>query len=163
MSSCQSQGLYRPLKVLHMWIVLSATWSYPFAEFQDEHAKPMEEDTTLLHFLDTTLFFRQDVMMFSQCRFKDFHDCFTSTAVNSTSHQPPMKRACWPDCPVDCQLGQWQNWSPCSQSCEEGIQIRMRAVLVAPAFGGEECRPLAEAKECEFVECAWWHTCKIKK
>ena len=31
------------------WILLSATRSYLFRKFQDEHAKPMEEDTTLLH------------------------------------------------------------------------------------------------------------------
>ncbi|XP_033646460.1 thrombospondin type-1 domain-containing protein 7B-like, partial [Asterias rubens] len=83
--------------------------------------------------------------------------CITSP-VNSSLHQPPMKRACWVNCPVDCQLGQWQNWSPCSKSCEEGVQIRTRDVLVAPAFEGGECGPLAEAKECEFVECSWWHT-----
>ena len=62
--------------LLQTWISLSATRSYLFTEFQDEHGKPMEEDTillcsivlmyanlctiahtTLLHFLDTTLLF----------------------------------------------------------------------------------------------------------
>ncbi|XP_038052969.1 thrombospondin type-1 domain-containing protein 7A-like [Patiria miniata] len=89
-------------------------------------------------------------------------NCINSP-VNSTSLEPPTKRACWVDCPVDCQLGEWQNWSPCSQSCEEGIQVRVREVLVQPAHGGKECGPLAEAKECEFVECSWWHTSRWSK
>ena len=36
-------------------ILLSATRSYLFTEFQDEHAKPMEEDPTLLHSIVLTL------------------------------------------------------------------------------------------------------------
>ena len=35
--------------LLQTQILLSATRSYVFTEFQDEHAKHIEEDTTLLH------------------------------------------------------------------------------------------------------------------
>ena len=43
------QGHIIVTTLLQTWILLSATRSYLFTEFQDEHAKPMEEDTTLLH------------------------------------------------------------------------------------------------------------------
>ena len=59
--------------LLQTWLLLSATRSYPFTDFQDEHAiHKMEEDTTLLHsncfnahptllhFLDTILLLWQD-------------------------------------------------------------------------------------------------------
>ncbi|XP_022099508.1 thrombospondin type-1 domain-containing protein 7A-like [Acanthaster planci] len=91
------------------------------------------------------------------------NDNCINSPVNATSLEPPGKRACWLACPVDCQLGEWQSWSPCSQSCQEGIQVRSREILVRPAHGGKECGPLAEAKECEFVECAWWHTSRWSK
>ena len=43
------QGRIIVTTLLQTWILLSATRSYVFTKFQDEHAKPMEEDTTLLH------------------------------------------------------------------------------------------------------------------
>ena len=38
----------RPCCRVQTWILLNATRSYLFTEFQDEHAKPIEEDRTLL-------------------------------------------------------------------------------------------------------------------
>ncbi|KAJ8049764.1 Thrombospondin type-1 domain-containing protein 7A [Holothuria leucospilota] len=73
--------------------------------------------------------------------------------------KPLSRRACWKDCPIDCQLGEWQNWSPCSKSCGEGgYHLRSREILTAPAHGGEPCDAQYQAKECEVVECAWWRT-----
>ena len=43
------QGRITVTTLLQTRILLSAARSYLFTEFQDEHAKPMEEDTTLLH------------------------------------------------------------------------------------------------------------------
>ena len=43
------QGRIIVTTLLQTWILLSATRSYLFTEFQDEHTKPMEEDMTLLH------------------------------------------------------------------------------------------------------------------
>ena len=45
----QGVPVKRKPKLLDTWILFSATRSYLFTKLQDEHAKPMEEDTTLLH------------------------------------------------------------------------------------------------------------------
>ncbi|PIK37342.1 putative thrombospondin type-1 domain-containing protein 7B-like [Apostichopus japonicus] len=76
-----------------------------------------------------------------------------------TDKKPLSRRACWRDCPVDCQLGEWENWSPCSRSCGDGgFHVRMREVLRPPAHGGQPCDAQYQTKECEPVDCAWWRT-----
>ena len=47
--SAWQQGRIIVTTLLQTWILLSATRSYLFTKFQDEHAKPMEEAITLLH------------------------------------------------------------------------------------------------------------------
>jgi len=34
------------------------------------------------------------------------------------------------ECPVDCQLGDWEGWSSCSKSCDGGMKRRVRPVQV---------------------------------
>ncbi|XP_072046339.1 thrombospondin type-1 domain-containing protein 7A-like [Amphiura filiformis] len=85
--------------------------------------------------------------------------CVASVISDPANQPPPMKRACFVPCPVDCQVGQWQNWSPCTQSCGTGGQhIRLRSVLVPPSHGGAECGSRIQTKECEPIECAWWYS-----
>ncbi|XP_041466314.1 thrombospondin type-1 domain-containing protein 7A-like [Lytechinus variegatus] len=82
--------------------------------------------------------------------------CFNS---DSTSiFKPVANRACYLDCPVDCEVGHWTHWSSCTKSCGEGaVQMRYREVLVETLFDGQECPPLVELRACEAIECAWWH------
>lgn len=84
----------------------------------------------------------------------------TCTGFSFPADKKPLShRACWRDCPVDCQLGEWENWSPCSRSCGDGgFHVRMREVLRPPAHGGQPCDARYQTKECEPVECAWWRT-----
>ncbi|XP_041466444.1 thrombospondin type-1 domain-containing protein 7A-like isoform X2 [Lytechinus variegatus] len=82
--------------------------------------------------------------------------CFNS---DSTSiFKPVANRACYLDCPVDCEVGHWSHWSSCTKSCGEGaVQMRYREVLVETLFDGQECPSLVELRACEAIECAWWH------
>ncbi|XP_071486334.1 thrombospondin type-1 domain-containing protein 7A-like [Diadema antillarum] len=87
------------------------------------------------------------------------HEDSTCQESGSASRfKPVASRACYKDCPVDCEVGHWSHWSPCTKSCGEGaVQIRSREVLVETVFGGAECPSLVEVRECENIECARWH------
>ncbi|XP_077979023.1 thrombospondin type-1 domain-containing protein 7A-like [Glandiceps talaboti] len=90
--------------------------------------------------------------------------CLKKLSANSTNQKPPSKRACQVPCPQDCQVGKWQNWSPCSKSCGYGGQkVRRREVLVSAAHGGLDCGPLTQTTKCEPVDCVWWHTGRWSK
>ena len=100
------QGRIIVMTLLQTWISLSATRSYLFTEFQDEHAKPMEEDTTLLHsivlmyanswtiayttllhfFLDTTLLFWQDDMILYAVLSRLAHGCYFQSPSSSNNN-----------------------------------------------------------------------------
>ncbi|GFR75935.1 thrombospondin type-1 domain-containing protein 7B [Elysia marginata] len=42
-------------------------------------------------------------------------------------------------CPVDCQMSDWTDWSPCSVQCGSGISYRSRKVVTQQANGGRLC------------------------
>ncbi|XP_074660397.1 thrombospondin type-1 domain-containing protein 7B-like [Tubulanus polymorphus] len=72
---------------------------------------------------------------------------------------PSKERACQVPCPQNCELGMWQNWSPCSKSCGPGaIQKRQRPVLKPARYGGKQCGQSDEIKQCENIPCVWWYT-----
>lgn len=50
--------------------------------------------------------------------------------------------------PTDCVVGNWTEWSDCSEKCDQGIQKRTRRVVKASAHGGEACPSLEETKAC---------------
>jgi hypothetical protein len=58
------------------------------------------------------------------------------------------------NCPVDCAVAQWGDWSDCSEPCGEGVQYRSRMVAQAADFGGRACPPSAEEKNCFVNYCA---------
>eukprot|EP00928_Gymnodinium_smaydae_P079302 TRINITY_DN6326_c0_g1_i2.p2 TRINITY_DN6326_c0_g1~~TRINITY_DN6326_c0_g1_i2.p2 ORF type:complete len:420 (-),score=94.40 TRINITY_DN6326_c0_g1_i2:286-1545(-) len=51
---------------------------------------------------------------------------------------------------VDCQMGEWEAWSPCSAKCGGGEHVRRRVILVAASGGGKPC----ESATSEVEECA---------
>ncbi|KAL1139411.1 hypothetical protein AAG570_006395 [Ranatra chinensis] len=65
--------------------------------------------------------------------------------------KPPELRLCTKDCPMECEVSPWSEWSPCnSQTCfpngtrgEVTRQTRYRVVLE-----GQNCEPLVEHREC---------------
>jgi len=56
-------------------------------------------------------------------------------------------------CPVDCQLGDWSQWSACSAECGGGVRARSRAEIVEPLHGGEPCGETEEEESCGADAC----------
>jgi len=62
-------------------------------------------------------------------------------------------------CPVDCALGEWQEWSTCSKECDGGAKTRKRNVTQFAKFAGNECVGVKEeTKPCNTQGCP--HDCK---
>nr|XP_026689790.1 thrombospondin type-1 domain-containing protein 7B-like isoform X3 [Ciona intestinalis] len=55
-------------------------------------------------------------------------------------------------CPVDCQVSSWSDWTDCSVSCGEGTITRTREVKVYPEYGGKVCPHLHEKDECSISQ-----------
>jgi len=57
--------------------------------------------------------------------------------------------------PVDCQISEWSEWSPCSASCGRGWMTQERSVLAEPKNGGKSCpKKLSKKKKCKMIPCA---------
>jgi|688.fasta_scaffold10085_10 DUF971 family protein len=52
-----------------------------------------------------------------------------------------------PDCPVDCVVSDWSEWS----DCIEGNQTRTRTVITPASGGGAPCPMLEENKPCDLL------------
>lgn len=62
--------------------------------------------------------------------------------------------------PVDCEVGPWSNWTPCStDKCGGGTSGRTRLITKHPEHGGLSCPPLAETKNCATDPCP--HDCIV--
>jgi hypothetical protein len=71
-----------------------------------------------------------------------------------TPEERLQKQACNPDpCPVDCEVGNWTEWSECSAECGEGTRTRTRSVTKAPMFNGKPCPALLESQSCIDKPC----------
>merc|ERR1711871_1646819 len=82
---------------------------------------------------------------------------------DSSYYQWSQTRACNDDptqnhCPIDCEVGQWGHWSPCTKKCGSGGTYRTRKVTVSPMFGGAACPALREPvhglTSCNEHKCA---------
>lgn len=54
---------------------------------------------------------------------------------------------------VDCQVGQWSEWSSCSVECGGGTQGRWRDVIESPVSNGQSCPKLEENQACNQQPC----------
>lgn len=69
---------------------------------------------------------------------------------------PPLKesRPCNTDqCPVDCTVSAWTDWSECSVSCASGTQTRSRSVVSAAQHGGKPCSNFGQKQYCNNGPC----------
>ncbi|KAG8012929.1 Spondin-1, partial [Nibea albiflora] len=53
-----------------------------------------------------------------------------------------------PECPVDCMVSEWSEWSECNKSCGKGHTIRTRMIKLEPQFGGGACPETIQRKTC---------------
>ncbi|ESO91633.1 hypothetical protein LOTGIDRAFT_147399, partial [Lottia gigantea] len=49
---------------------------------------------------------------------------------------------------VDCQVGDWGDWSECDNPCGYGSKKRIRKVKVHPENGGKHCPVLKQRQVC---------------
>ena len=57
------------------------------------------------------------------------------------------------ECPINCQLSEWQNNGECSKSCGTGVQQQNRTILIPSQFGGTACGPLNRSVPCNTEPC----------
>jgi hypothetical protein len=57
------------------------------------------------------------------------------------------------ECPIDCKMGEWGEFSACDASCGGGVQKRTRKPLVNPNHGGHLCPHDEESKHCNQQGC----------
>jgi hypothetical protein len=56
-------------------------------------------------------------------------------------------------CPVHCAESEWSTWSECTESCNEGYEVRTRSVVTAAANSGEGCGDLEQTQSCNSGPC----------
>ena len=55
---------------------------------------------------------------------------------------------------VDCQLGDWSDWSSCTETCGIGVKTRTRNVTVVAANDRNSCTDdLKETEQCLIKMC----------
>jgi hypothetical protein len=90
---------------------------------------------------------------------QDVKDC---GELDSREHKHPA------NCPLDCQLGEWQPWEECTATCGGGSQSRTRAVEVHPRYGGVQCTATSQSRtcgpdncpiDCDHSEWSSWSAC----
>ena len=57
------------------------------------------------------------------------------------------------ECPVDCQVSNWSNYSECDQPCGGGTQLRTREITMYPNTTGEQCPILFDTRMCNDFSC----------
>nr|XP_026693109.1 thrombospondin type-1 domain-containing protein 7A isoform X2 [Ciona intestinalis] len=57
------------------------------------------------------------------------------------------------NCPIDCQVGQWTTFCPCSASCGGGTKTRSRTVTTPAQHGGQACPALTDTQSCNNNNC----------
>merc|ERR1719199_1810352 len=63
-------------------------------------------------------------------------------SVPDSGKCPPLRvhRTCnHKPCPMDCQMGEYSEWSVCTQSCGGGTRSRTRNVVATAQNGGLPC------------------------
>ncbi|XP_054632185.1 spondin-1b isoform X1 [Dunckerocampus dactyliophorus] len=58
-----------------------------------------------------------------------------------------------PECPIDCMVSEWSEWSECNKSCGKGHTIRTRMIKLEPQFGGSACPETIQRKKCKIRKC----------
>jgi hypothetical protein len=57
------------------------------------------------------------------------------------------------DCPVNCQMAEWEEWGKCSADCGGGIRERSRSVEVPASHGGDPCDMDHITQACNTYSC----------
>ncbi|KAG9329110.1 hypothetical protein JZ751_027106 [Albula glossodonta] len=70
-----------------------------------------------------------------------------------TEELEQVEKCMLPECPTDCMVSEWSEWSECNKSCGKGHVIRTRMVTLEPQFGGDPCPETVQRKKCKIRKC----------
>uniref|UniRef100_A0A8C5D2I6 Spondin-1 n=1 Tax=Gouania willdenowi TaxID=441366 RepID=A0A8C5D2I6_GOUWI len=76
-----------------------------------------------------------------------------SDPAECTEELEQSEKCMLPECPVDCMVSDWSEWSECNKSCGKGHTIRTRMVKLEPQFGGSACPEMIQRKKCKIRKC----------
>ncbi|XP_053175102.1 spondin-1a [Scomber japonicus] len=71
-----------------------------------------------------------------------------------TEELEQVEKCMLPECPIDCVMSEWSEWSECNKSCGKGHTIRTRMVKLEPQFGGDHCPEAIQRKKCKIRKCS---------
>lgn len=71
--------------------------------------------------------------------------CPSMLATTTTCNMQP--------CPTDCAIGEWGNWTNCSNLCDGGQRSRRRTVQTFPFGGGKPCPSTVDMEACNMQPC----------
>ncbi|XP_027869848.1 spondin-1a [Xiphophorus couchianus] len=71
-----------------------------------------------------------------------------------TEELEQVEKCMLPECPIDCIMSDWTEWSECNKSCGKGHTIRTRIVTMEPQFGGDSCTETIQRKKCKIRKCS---------
>jgi len=69
------------------------------------------------------------------------------------SDAPIMNGVSW-SCIRDCQVSEWGEWAPCSQSCGGGVKTKARRIVARASGGGANCPNLHVEEPCNNEVCS---------
>uniref|UniRef100_A0A3Q2EEM4 Spondin-1 n=1 Tax=Cyprinodon variegatus TaxID=28743 RepID=A0A3Q2EEM4_CYPVA len=71
-----------------------------------------------------------------------------------TEELEQVEKCMLPECPIDCVMSDWTEWSECNKSCGKGHTIRTRTVTMESQFGGDPCAETIQRKKCKIRKCS---------
>ncbi|XP_040893630.1 spondin-1b isoform X3 [Toxotes jaculatrix] len=87
-----------------------------------------------------------------------------SDPAECTEELEQTEKCMLPECPIDCMLSEWTEWSECNKSCGKGHIIRTRMVKLEPQFGGSLCPETVQRKKCKIRKCPGKRAdCRIRR
>lgn len=86
----------------------------------------------------------------ASCRLKCQKSSLPDEICLTFYEKPQLKRLCRKECPTDCVVSEFGDWSKCDVYDTSFLKniTRWRRVLVEPQNGGRACPPLQETKRC---------------
>jgi hypothetical protein len=57
------------------------------------------------------------------------------------------------ECPIDCIMSEWEDWSKCTKECGGGVQSHTRQIIREADHLGKPCEELSSSRACNTASC----------